>query len=286
MATSFFKEVFGNQIAPRVMSGIIAMSIFGNIVVQTFTAARVKQEIAKEGVLPFSLFFARSSTTPYAWLRQRSWSPNSYQCQRSLPEQSPVAALFLHWCFAMVMIGATSSRIPQVAYGLLVSLYSWVLVAVIGFLVSTGLLYLRYNEGKKWTDNTGFRPWGGPTAAIIYSIVCAFVIIASFIPPSAGSALNKSRTGIEWYIVPTVGLCAIALGFVYYLGFHYVVPRIKKKVLVVAREAILVKEEGEWVQAVELVEASWIARPRPMSNSANGSHENHDMERMTVTMAK
>ena len=40
MATVFFREVFGNQMAPRVMSGIIALSIFGNIVVMTFTASR------------------------------------------------------------------------------------------------------------------------------------------------------------------------------------------------------------------------------------------------------
>ena len=85
MATVFFTEVFGNDLAPRVMSGFIAFSIFGNIVVMTFTASRgttfprnvmealtkgyrlclsptVKQEIAKEGVLPFSLFFATSTT--------------------------------------------------------------------------------------------------------------------------------------------------------------------------------------------------------------------------------
>lgn len=40
MATVFFKDVFGNELAPRVMSGIIAFSIFGNIVVMTFTASR------------------------------------------------------------------------------------------------------------------------------------------------------------------------------------------------------------------------------------------------------
>ena len=88
MATVFFREVFGNDLAPRVVSGIIAFSIFGNIVVMTFTASRgmlqpslyqghssmsanppalhtVKQEIAKEGVLPFSLFFASSSTVSH-----------------------------------------------------------------------------------------------------------------------------------------------------------------------------------------------------------------------------
>ena len=40
MAILFFREVFQDDVASRVMSGIIAFSIFGNIVVMTFTAAR------------------------------------------------------------------------------------------------------------------------------------------------------------------------------------------------------------------------------------------------------
>ena len=40
MATVFFREVFGNELAPRVMAGLIAFSIFGNVVVMTFTASR------------------------------------------------------------------------------------------------------------------------------------------------------------------------------------------------------------------------------------------------------
>lgn len=42
MANLFFQDIFGNELAPRVMSGIIALSLFGNIVVMTFTAARGK----------------------------------------------------------------------------------------------------------------------------------------------------------------------------------------------------------------------------------------------------
>lgn len=43
MATLFFKEIFQNEVAPRVMSGIIALSVFGNIYVTTFTASRGKK---------------------------------------------------------------------------------------------------------------------------------------------------------------------------------------------------------------------------------------------------
>ena len=40
MPTVFFSQVFGNDLAPRVMSGIVAFCLFGNIVVMTFTASR------------------------------------------------------------------------------------------------------------------------------------------------------------------------------------------------------------------------------------------------------
>ena len=173
----------------------------------------------------------------------------------------------------MIMIGATSSTVPDISYTILVSLYSYSIVVIMGFFVASGLLYLHFvsDERKTWKANAGFRPWGGPTAAIIYSVVCAFLIIAAFLPPSVGSPAHKSRTEVEWWIVPTVGLAIFALSYVYYLVFAYVVPRVKKQRLFVERTATIVRDNGEWVQAVERVEAVWIAREGPMDNSANGN---------------
>lgn len=57
MAIPFFQRVFDSDAAGRVMSGIIAFSIFGNILVMTYTASRVKQDIAKEAIIPTFLFF-------------------------------------------------------------------------------------------------------------------------------------------------------------------------------------------------------------------------------------
>lgn len=123
----------------------------------------MKQEIAKEGILPFSLFFARSTTTPYAWLRARFWPSN----RRTL-EESPATALVLHWFFAVILVAATSSTTPLIAYTVLVLLYGYTIVLIVGFFVAIGVLYLRVTKKKGWTDNLGFKPWGGPTAAIIY----------------------------------------------------------------------------------------------------------------------
>ena len=290
MATLFFAEVFGTNAAPRVMSGLIALSILGNIVVMTFTASRgtilrldilgkaymeltpiqfqVKQEIAKEGIFGrrLSRFFARSTDTPYAHFKARR--SRLRPSQQVPPEQAPAAALLLHWAFSMILIGATSSTVPNIAYTTLVSLYSYTIVVFVGFFVASGLLYLRFisKERKMWKADAGFKPWGGPTAAIIYSLACGFLIIAAFLPPSVGSPSHKSSTQIEWWIVPTVGVGTLALAFVYYLVFVYVVPRVKKEMLFVERKATIIRENGEWVQALETVEAEWIAREASMGN--------------------
>lgn len=44
MATLFLNDIFGNEVATRIMSGILALSLFGNIVVSTFTSSRGEHE--------------------------------------------------------------------------------------------------------------------------------------------------------------------------------------------------------------------------------------------------
>ena len=111
----------------------------------------------------------------------------------------------------MLMIAASSSTTPDVAYTVLVSIYSYVVLILVRFFVATGLLYLRYREGKSWLSSRGFRPWGGPTAALIYSSVFGFLLIAFLIPPAAGSPFTKESRGVDWYIVPCIGLGFLAL---------------------------------------------------------------------------
>lgn len=219
----------------------------------------VKQEIAKEGILPFSLFFARSTTTPYAWFKQRFWPSRS-----RILEQSPATALLLHWFFAAILVAATSSTSTAIAYLVLVLLYCYTLVIIVGFFVAGGVLYLRFTKREEWTDNLGFKPWGGPTAAIIYSCTCAFMIVGVFVTPRETSPYSYVTTGVRHYIVPAVGLGTLVVGYTYYLVFAKLIPRWRKETLVVEREPIIVRQggeqNGEWVQILEVVEFWWAAR--------------------------
>ena len=160
----------------------------------------------------------------------------------------------------MLMIAATASTVPSVAYTVLVSVYSYVVLVLVRFCLAIGLLYLRLHDGKDWTQTAGFKPWGGPLAPIVYSAFFGFLLVASFIPPGAGSPFSKGNRGVDWYIVPSVGLASLALGYVYYLGFAHVIPRVRKETLRVRREPVIVRENGEWVQVVELVRSDWVAR--------------------------
>lgn len=129
----------------------------------------VKQEIAKEGILPFSLYFARSTATPAAWIRNKLRRSDVAEAEMPRYEETPAMALLLHWLFTMILIACTSFNAPAIAYQVLVSLYSYTLVLLVGLFVTCGLLYLRYNKHENWVATSGFKPLGGPLAAIFYA---------------------------------------------------------------------------------------------------------------------
>ena len=79
-----------------------------------------------------------------------------------------MAALLLHWLSSIILIAVTAMLTPSMAYSFLVSLYVYAVVILNGFIVSVGLLYLKLNKSFGWAKYTSFRPWGGPTAAVVY----------------------------------------------------------------------------------------------------------------------
>jgi hypothetical protein len=139
----------------------------------TFTASRVKQELAKEGIIPWALFFATGRTTPISWLKAQ-WrgkhrgakleSQDAYAHTNPL-EQSPMAALGLQWLSSLFLIAITTKLSVNAQYSFLISLYSYVMVVLVAFCTTTGLLYCKF-FGADWVGE--FKPWGGPAAAITY----------------------------------------------------------------------------------------------------------------------
>ncbi|WDK18603.1 amino acid permease [Colletotrichum graminicola] len=58
VAGVFFRNVFGNSAAARALPAFVAISNLGNVLAVSFAHARLNQELAKEGLLPFSRFWA------------------------------------------------------------------------------------------------------------------------------------------------------------------------------------------------------------------------------------
>ena len=58
VAGLFFRNVFGYSAGARSLPVFVALSNLGNVLAVSFAHARLNQELAKEGMLPFSRFWA------------------------------------------------------------------------------------------------------------------------------------------------------------------------------------------------------------------------------------
>ena len=296
VASTFFHYLLDSkedsQMAYRVMAGLVAVSCFGNVILITFTAARVKQEIAKQGILPYSLFFASGHTTPWAWLKSRIVSAHRSTSVSELGginledymEKTPMAAFGLHWFSSIFLILITLGLKPETQYSFLSAIYCYVLVNILGFLVSGSLLYLKLDShfrgksGRNWTakaGSTGFIPSVSPIHAIVYFAANSFMIFASFVKPGKSSAYTASKVGYPWFVSPTVGLSCLLLGIGWWFGLKGIEWNRRRK-LVVSRTPYIERiSEGEYVQKAELVEHEWI----PVTNNDSDSERASSVSR-------
>ncbi|KFY10415.1 hypothetical protein V491_07659 [Pseudogymnoascus sp. VKM F-3775] len=86
----------------------IALSAFGNLVAVVYTSSKVKQQIARQCVIPFSKFFARDD----------------------VQFGSPIGALILHWIFSIIWISATPNTSDGYGFVIGVFMYGQLIVGV------------------------------------------------------------------------------------------------------------------------------------------------------------
>ncbi|KAH8707070.1 amino acid permease-domain-containing protein [Phaeosphaeriaceae sp. PMI808] len=267
MASVFFAQTFGNELAQRVMNGFTAFSILGNIVVMTFTAARVKQEIAKEGILPFSLFFAKGSTTPWARIKERfsragrtkASGESTDEDELQTLEQTPMAALALHWFTSIALIAFTAKMQPTRAYFVLVGIYIYSIRLLVGAFVSGGLIILKLTPSRNWKNEVNITFWSGYWHIGLFFITDLFLLITAFVKPGKGSPWSYENAHIPWYIAPTIGLSTLIWGLVWCWGLHGVMLK-RSKTLIVTRRVLAVKDRGDpdqWIQKGEIVTHEW-----------------------------
>ncbi|CAI0642235.1 unnamed protein product [Colletotrichum noveboracense] len=189
VAGVFFRNVFGNSAGARALPAFVAISNLGNVLAVSFAHARLNQELAKEGLLPFSRF----------------WASNK-------PFNAPAASLFLHWIVTVIVLVAPPAG-P--AYNFITDLYVYPGAWINGF-VGIGLLYLQWNKKENWTS-----PWHTYfPITILYVLVNFFLCIVPFIPPNG----SWTADGYPYYVFPIVGVGVLLLGALYWLCWTKIWP--------------------------------------------------------------
>lgn len=171
-------------------------------------------------------------------------------------ERAPTAAFGIHWITSVLLIAVTSPLDPRDSYSILVYLFTYSIVLVLGGWVSLGLLIVKFQKKWKWKTQACYIPWLSPVHVILYFLATSFLAIAAFVPPSRQSPFYHSVNGLRWYILPTIGITAPFWGILWYLGLR-LYERKKRRRLEVTKEKYYEQDNGEWVQAAELVTLAW-----------------------------
>lgn len=143
-------------------------------------------------------------------------------------QQTPFGALFLHWLFTIIMIVATIHLRPQDAYGVLVNLYSYTIVAIFGFAIAIGMLKLRFSSHEQWRIKSSFNHYASIISAFTFAVGSAYPIVASWVPPT-GSFSKQTKLALPWFTTPTVAWSILGFGLVWYFGFLLIARRRLRK---------------------------------------------------------
>ncbi|KFZ15936.1 hypothetical protein V502_05328 [Pseudogymnoascus sp. VKM F-4520 (FW-2644)] len=247
--------------APKLLSAFMAVSSLGNIIVMTYTAARVKQEIAKEGILPFRSLLSRSYPSVRIPIRAL-WGSK----RPTLREDVPLPALVLHFSVSVILILATWRLATPATYTLLVDLYSYTVDAAFGAFIGFGLLYMRFFAGRGWAAQSrasGFQvpAYVSGAAALIFGIANTFPVAAKWVPPDAVTA---AWLAVPWFTTGTVGTVIMVVGVLWWACFRWVVPRVGRgrvgRFLLVTRKLWLTERDGYKVLEYEDIEFRWVTR--------------------------
>ncbi|OAG09750.1 methionine permease [Paraphaeosphaeria sporulosa] len=190
IAALFFEKSFGPSWGKTVLPLAVALSGAGNVMVVTFALARLNQEIARQGFLPFSNILA--STEPF---------------------NAPMGALIVHYIPSLLVIALPPSN----------EVYSFILEVegypgtIFALALSIGLLYLRQ---KRPDLKRPFRAW---KIAPVFRIILSLALLAApFFPP------KEKPTGGIWYATyAVVGVSIILSGVVYWYVWTVLIPKWK-----------------------------------------------------------
>lgn len=226
IAEAFFVLTFGSlsddpqRLGGRIACTFTGLSAMGNVIVMTYTATRVKQEIAKEGILPFPKFFASNYDLSIGRLMR--WISGPKRSGRSgllragnFQEKTPVGATVLHLLTCVLLVFGTWTLEPLQAYQLLTGTASYLITAFFGALLSLGLLYLRLRSSLNWKEKAPRLSTGvSVIAATIYLVLNLFPVALKWYPLH-----GQGPEELKWFLVPTLAWIMLAIGALWWFAF-------------------------------------------------------------------
>ncbi|KAK3901884.1 amino acid permease-domain-containing protein [Staphylotrichum tortipilum] len=253
--------------------GLRALSALGNVIVFTFTAARVKQEVAKEGVLPFSLYLASSYDFSFRHGFRRL--PAHAAGHQLHTNKAPAAALALHWTVTTVLILAavlgtaaadgssteegTFSHLP--GYSLLVTASTYGLDMIWFCVIGFAMLRLRLWPGSGWREISLVPHWLGVLAAVVFTATNVVPLVAIWVPDAAQPFMARTDGKVPWYASQTMAVSIVAAAGLYWVVFKgYLWQRRERygEVLSVTRRPVFWAAEAGQRGLVLLYEIIWV----------------------------
>ncbi|KND89593.1 High-affinity methionine permease [Tolypocladium ophioglossoides CBS 100239] len=213
VAASLFRNMFGAS-AERALSVFVALSAVGNVLSVIFSQGRLVQELGREGILPFSRF----------------WASNR-------PFNAPLAGLFEHWLVTAITILAPPAGD---AYNFILNLISYPL-AIINVFVAGALIHL-YRHRESWNWNPPLK--ASLPVAVFFLLSNVYLVVAPFVPPEDGQSVYEN---LPYWIHCVVGFGVIFAGGVYWLIWAVVLPKIGRYELV--QETVVDDIDG-WERSV------------------------------------
>ncbi|KAF1937514.1 hypothetical protein EJ02DRAFT_385542 [Clathrospora elynae] len=189
IAALFFERCFGPTVGKTLLPLAVALSGVGNVMVVTFALARLNQEIARQGFLPYSKLLASSK-----------------------PFNAPLGGLIVHYIPSFIVIVLPPSS----------DVYSFILEVegypgqVFALASSIGLLWLRY---KRPDLRRPFKAWG--MAVLLRVALSTALLAAPFFPPKGG----HTKGGIWYATYALVGISVIVFGLGYWYFWFKLIPR-------------------------------------------------------------
>ncbi|KAG6335343.1 hypothetical protein ID866_3754 [Astraeus odoratus] len=155
-AALFFRNLFGPA-TEQILSALIALSIFGNILAVLFAQGRVNQELGREGILPWSHILASNE-----------------------PFNAPLYGLLIQSLVSFITAVLTPAGD---AYAFIVNYTSYP-ISLFNLLISGGLLLLYTRAYKPYNWDPPFR---APSYAVVFFFLSnVFLVVVPVIPPAPG----------------------------------------------------------------------------------------------------